>query len=73
MYQVEEKASEDVSTILVGNKSDLQAERLISKEEGEDLASEYKALFMETSAKNGTNIKEAFMTLLEKIIPNIEK
>ncbi len=53
--------------ILVGNKSDLEEERAVSTEEGDALATELKALFIETSAKEGINIEDVFMKLLGKI------
>ncbi|MHA2496912.1 MAG: Rab family GTPase [Candidatus Hodarchaeales archaeon] len=51
--------------IIVGNKIDI-ARRAISKQDGERLATLYKAPYIETSAKTGTNVEEAFriMTIL---------
>ncbi|XP_028402351.1 ras-related protein Rab-13-like [Dendronephthya gigantea] len=46
--------------IVVGNKSDLEQERQVSKERGEKLAYEFGFKFFETSAKDGTNIQEVF-------------
>lgn len=37
--------------VLVGNKTDLHMERTISYEEGRRLADDWKAIFLETSAK----------------------
>ena len=54
--------------ILVGNKTDLEDDREISYEEGEKLAKDYKYSFYETSALNGSNVEEAFMDLVNKII-----
>jgi Ras family protein len=42
--------------VLVGNKTDLEGQRQVSKEEGEELASKWKCLSCETSAKWGVNI-----------------
>ena len=52
--------SEDCVMILVGNKSDLENERVVSQEEGSKFAQQNHMLFIETSAKAGTNIEEAF-------------
>lgn len=41
---------------LVGNKIDLEGERVVKKEEGEKLAKEFGAIFFETSAKANINI-----------------
>lgn len=46
--------------ILVGNKTDLADKRQVSVEEGEAQAKENDAMFIETSAKAGFNIKALF-------------
>jgi GTPase SAR1 family protein len=56
----------------VGNKSDLDRERCVLREEGENLASEHEVPFFETSAKNGTNVNEAFTALLKKSVRDVE-
>lgn len=57
--------------MLIGNKYDMQNNRIISTEQGEEIAQRYKVPFLETSAKDNFNIDEAFnrMTklLLEKV------
>eukprot|EP00026_Physarum_polycephalum_P012546 Phypoly_transcript_12867.p1 GENE.Phypoly_transcript_12867~~Phypoly_transcript_12867.p1 ORF type:complete len:212 (+),score=24.33 Phypoly_transcript_12867:267-902(+) len=50
----------DVVMMLVGNKTDLADKRQVSVEEGEQQASEYKVMFIETSATAGFNIKALF-------------
>ena len=46
--------------VLVGNKSDLVEKRSVSTEEGDAKGREAGALFIETSAKAGFNIKALF-------------
>ncbi|GCB62669.1 ras-related protein Rab-39A-like [Scyliorhinus torazame] len=53
--------------ILVGHKSDLPAERQISQEEAEQIAADLGLRYIETSAKDGTNIHEAFLILASTI------
>lgn len=65
--EVEKYASENVKMLLIGNKCDLESKREISKQEGKDLADEYKISFLETSAKNNSNINEAFTSLAVEI------
>ncbi|OEL21731.1 Ras-related protein RABH1b [Dichanthelium oligosanthes] len=50
----------DVLIFLVGNKTDLVDKRKVSSEEGEAKAQEHGAMFIETSAKAGFNIKPLF-------------
>lgn len=50
----------DVPIMLVGNKKDLEEERIISKEEGQELAKKWKAAFIETSAKNNLSVTDIF-------------
>ena len=51
----------DVKIFLIGNKIDLDNERVITKDQGEKFCKNNKLnLFIETSAKNGTNIQELF-------------
>ena len=58
---------------LIGNKCDLEENRLISTEEGQQLADKNEITFYETSAKEGTNIKEIFQKTGEKIYQNIKE
>lgn len=40
-----------VPVVLVGNKKDLHMDRVVTQEEGRKLAESWKAIFLETSAK----------------------
>ena len=64
---VQKEAGKDISIILVGNKSDLENERKVSKEKGEDLAKNLNCPFFETSAFSGTNISQIFEALANNI------
>ena len=57
----------DISIILVGNKNDLESERVISLEEGRKKAEFHKMAFIETSALNGNNIEKAFSELISDV------
>ncbi|KAJ5074309.1 ras gtpase [Anaeramoeba ignava] len=53
--------------IIIGNKNDLEDERQISKEEGNEFAIKHGCPFYETSAKTRYNIEETVFTLLREI------
>lgn len=53
--------------VLVGNKCDLQNERVVTKEEGEAKAQEVGAIFRETSAKQGYNVKPLFKKIATEL------
>ncbi len=52
-----------IKIVLVGNKSDLEDAREVSTLEGKQLAEEYGFSFIETSAKNGDCVNDAFKML----------
>jgi small GTP-binding protein len=62
------KEAPNITLILVGNKIDLTDSRKVSKEEGEALANELGLSYIETSAKTGENIEDAFKMLALNII-----
>ena len=49
--------------ILVGNKCDLESERQVPREKGEELAKQWGCPFLESSAKEKLNIDEMFHDL----------
>lgn len=57
---------------LVGNKMDLEHKRVVSTEEGKDLAERHNMIFFETSAKNGTNVDTCFYNIVDRISQMIE-
>ena len=50
----------EIAYILVGNKSDMDMQRVVSKERGKQLAEQYGIAFAETSALNGHNCHNSF-------------
>ena len=58
--------------VLIGNKSDLEEKRVISKDKGKNLAEENDMIFFETSALNGNGIESAFQKCIEIIDDKIE-
>ena len=62
LNDLKSQANPNVRVFLVGNKSDLENERVITKEEGEKFKEEKKLdKFIETSAKTGENARSALL------------
>lgn len=53
--------------VIVGNKADLDSQRQVSTEEGQQLAESFGAAFVETSAKSNRNVDKAFEALIAQI------
>ena len=67
LHEIDRYASENVNKLLVGNKSDLVSKRAVTFEQGKDFADSLSIEFLETSAKNATNVEKAFMTMSSQI------
>ncbi|XP_034385718.1 ras-related protein Rab-8B-like [Cyclopterus lumpus] len=70
---IEEHASSDVERMILGNKSDMNDRRQVSKERGEKLAIDYGIKFLETSAKSSINVEEGFLTLGRDIMTRLNR
>ena len=53
--------------LLIGNKIDLVSERTVAQEEGVKIAEKYGMPFIETSAKESLNVKEAFLKVINTL------
>ena len=67
LHEIDRYASENVNKLLVGNKSDLTSKRQVDTEAAKDFATQVSIPFLETSAKNATNVEDAFMTMAGEI------
>jgi Ras-related protein Rab-1A len=67
MFEIDRYASENVCKLLVGNKSDLGPKRAVDYEAAKSFADELNIPFLETSAKNATNVEQAFLTMAAQI------
>uniref|UniRef100_A0A0K0DLQ3 small monomeric GTPase n=1 Tax=Angiostrongylus cantonensis TaxID=6313 RepID=A0A0K0DLQ3_ANGCA len=56
------KDTDEVPMILVGNKCDLEDERVVGKDQGQNLARQFGCAFLETSAKAKINVNEVCVT-----------
>ncbi|KAH9981535.1 GTP-binding protein ypt1 [Lactifluus volemus] len=60
LQEIDRYASEGVNKLLVGNKSDLTSKKV-------EFADQLSIPFLETSAKNATNVEQAFLTMAKQI------
>ncbi|XP_069472080.1 ras-related protein Rab-17 [Ambystoma mexicanum] len=58
----------DITIALIGNKTDLSAERQVTSQEAQIFAEDNSVLFMETSAKDNYNVSEAFLAVAEELL-----
>ena len=64
----------DVKVFLIGNKSDLEAEREVTTEQGENFYKQNNlSLFMESSAKTGFNTQKIFVKAAEILYEDYNK
>ena len=71
--EIMKKCLKNACKILVGNKCDMENERKVSVQQGKDFADQYGMKFFETSAKNSTNVNEAFITMTKEVMKNSSK
>lgn len=72
LEEMKENAYSKMTTILIGNKVDLENERQVSFEEGQAFAKKHDLVFFETSAKSAHNVEKAFLAITQKIYTNLE-
>ena len=73
LTEVEKFANENVIKLLVGNKCDLESQRQVTFDEGKEYADSLGIQFLETSAKNNSNVEKAFFTLANEIKGRVQK
>jgi small GTP-binding protein len=72
VYDMNKIVYEKIPLIILGNKSDLVPKigETINQDEPIDFAEKVDSVYIETSAKSGNNVKEAFVKLTKKIMKN---
>ncbi|KAH9599968.1 Small GTPase [Trypanosoma melophagium] len=60
LNEIDKFASENVNKLLVGNKSDLVTQKVVDTQMAKDFADSLGIPFLETSAKESSNVEEAF-------------
>lgn len=61
------KDRDEFPMILVGNKADLETQRQITSDEGQEMAKQLKITYIEASAKIRMNVDQAFYELVRKV------
>lgn len=67
LQEIDRYACENVNKLLVGNKSDLTTKRAVDGGQAKEYADQLGIPFLETSAKNATNVEQAFLTMAAEI------
>ena len=60
-------ADKKLTIVVIGNKCDLEDQRQITKEQGEEKANKLEVAFLETSAFSGENLDKAFEMMMNEI------
>ena len=60
-------ADKKLTIIIIGNKCDLEDQRQVTKEQGEEKAKNSEVAFMETSAFSGENLDKAFEMMMKEV------
>ena len=67
LREIEKYATDNVSQLLVGNKSDMVVKKTVDHATAKDYAESLNIPFLETSAKNAINVEQAFITMATEI------
>ncbi|GAB4848733.1 Ras- protein Rab11D [Ancistrocladus abbreviatus] len=59
--------------MLIGNKTDLEDQRVVSTEDATEFAQKEGLFFLETAALESTNVETAFVTVLTQIFNVVNK
>ena len=68
MAEVNRYAAPDTCKLLIGNKCDLESQRVVPTATAKSFAEELNIPFIETSAKEGVNVDKAFIQLTEALV-----
>ncbi|KAI8332729.1 GTP-binding protein ypt1, partial [Choanephora cucurbitarum] len=67
LQEIDRYAAEGVNKLLVGNKSDLVDKKVVDTNQAKEFADSLKIPLLETSAKDSTNVEQAFLTMAKQI------
>ncbi|KAH9845271.1 GTP-binding protein ypt1 [Teratosphaeria destructans] len=67
LQEIDRYATEGVNKLLVGNKSDMADKKVVEYTVAKEFADSLGIPFLETSAKNASNVEQAFLTMARQI------
>jgi GTPase SAR1 family protein len=67
LQEIDRYATENVNKLLVGNKCDLKSRRTVDFQVAKDFADSLGIPYIETSAKDATNVERIFHTMASEI------
>ena len=67
LNEIDRYANENVNKMLVGNKCDLTSKKVVNTDDAKAYAETVGIPFLETSAKDSTNVEQAFITMAAEI------
>mmetsp|Transcript_32836 Transcript_32836/g.78180 ORF Transcript_32836/g.78180 Transcript_32836/m.78180 type:complete len:198 (-) Transcript_32836:86-679(-) len=65
--ELKQQGPEDIVIAIAGNKSDLAPQREVEEEDAREYAAEIGAIYIETSAKADTNVKQLFVDIAMRL------
>ena len=65
--EVLNSGDKNMTMLLIGNECDLDNQRQVTKEQGEEKAKAFKVAFLETSASSGENLDVAFEMIMKEV------
>merc|ERR1711862_320511 len=67
LQEIDRYATEGVNKLLVWNKSDMADKKVVEYTVAKEFADSLGIPFLETSAKNASNVEQAFLTMARQI------
>ena len=70
--EIKQQTDDMPRIFVVGNKMDLESERVVSTDQGEQMARQLSAFHCETSAKSGRGIEELFTRVAQESVKKVK-
>ena len=67
--ELQRHGPENIVLVIAGNKADLEDKRVVSKEKAKEFADSINGIFLETSAKTGQSVGDAFKGICARLKP----